>query len=189
MRILAVVALLAPATQEEYLPLREGTRWTYEVEDRSPEAADSPREVTAEAGEPRAIAGEGWTPVSNFLGYPECFLRATGSAIEFRIEAAESAPVLPILALPAQKGRSWTGTLGREEIRFLTEGEEDVEAGEARLRALHVSFTVASPEKHAGHAPTRGDLWFAPGIGIIRAQVTRDLDCHSASTKLFRLKR
>ncbi len=186
MRMLAILALLA---QEDYLPLQEGTRWTYAIEDRSPEAADSPREVTAEVGGAKAIAGEEWTPVSNFLGYPECFLRATGSAIEFKIEATENAPVLAILRLPARKGESWTGKLGKEELRFLTEGDEDVEAGETRLRALHVSFTVAAPEKHAGHAPTRGDLWFAPGTGIVRAQVTRDLDCHSASTKVYRLKR
>ncbi|MBI3854976.1 MAG: hypothetical protein HY293_04715 [Planctomycetes bacterium] len=62
-----------------------------------------------------------------------------------------------------------------------------IERGETRVKALHVEFT-ASIEKHAGHAPTHGDVWFSAGVGVVRAQLTTDLDCHTALTKVYQLK-
>ncbi len=188
MRILALAALAAFPVQEEYFPLKEGTRWTYAVEDRAADAAASASEVVSEVAGARAIGESEWTEVTRFLGYRSCWIRTTDAMIEMKAEATESAPALPLLKLPAKAGDTWTGTLGREEVRFTVGSGEEVETATSRVRALHVSFTVTAASKHEGHAATRGDLWFAAGTGIVRAQVTKDLDCHSAETKVYLLK-
>lgn len=188
MRILALAALVALPVQEEFLPLKEGTRWTYAVEDRAADAASTSSEVVSEVAGARAIGEAEWTEVTRFLGYRSCWIRCANGAIEMKAEATETAPILPLLKLPAKPGDTWTGTLGRDEVRFTVGSEEEVETATSRVRALHVSFTVTAPEKHAGHAATKGDLWFASGTGIVRAQVTKDLDCHSAETKVYLLK-
>jgi hypothetical protein len=184
MRVLALL-LLGTAAQDSYLPLREGARWTYEVEDRTPGAAEPMKDATAFVG---AARDDAWVEVANFLGYPKAFLRATAAAVEFRLEASENAPTLTLLKLPAKTRDAWTGSLGGEELRFTVAGEEMVEIGTRREKALHVTFGVVQPDLHAGHAATKGDLWFASGRGLVQAQVTTDLDCHSASMKVYRLK-
>ena len=188
MRTLVLAALAALPVQEDYLPLKEGTRWTYSVEDRSADAAASTSEVVSEVAGAMAIDGAEWTEVTRFLGYRSCWIRVADGAIDMKAEASEKAPVLTLLKLPAKAGDTWTGTLGREEVRITVGAEEEVETANSRVRALHVSFTVTAPVKHAGHPPTRGDLWFAAGTGIVRAQVTKDLDCHSAESKVYLLK-
>ncbi len=184
MRTIALIGLVLPV-QDPFFPLREGARWTYEVEDRTPGAAEPRKDVTAFVGRPRDGA---WVEVTRFLGYEKAFLRATETAVEFRLEETENAPVLTLLKLPAKGGETWTGTLGADELQFQVAGEEWLETGERREKAVHVAFGVAKPDLHAGHAATKGDLWFQPGRGLVRAQVTTDLDCHSASMKVYRLK-
>lgn len=181
-------ALGGLAAQESYLPLREGARWTYEVEDRSPGAAEPLKDVTAFVGAAREIGDASWIEVARFLGYDKAFLRATDQSIEFRLEAEENAPALTLLKMPAKPGESWTGKLAADELRFTVAGEELLEIGSRREKALRVTFGVSKPDLHAGHAATKGDLWFAAGRGLVRAQVTTDLDCHSAATKVYRLK-
>ena len=192
MRILALLLLaLSEAGRVEgdsYLPLREGARWTYEVEDRSPGAAEPLKDVTAFVGAAREIGDASWVEVAQFLGYEKSFLRATDAAIEFRLEAEANAPILTLLKLPAKPGDSWIGKLSVDELKFTVADEELLESGARREKALRVAFEVAKPALHAGHAATKGDLWFAAGRGLVRAQVTTDLDCHSASTQVYRLK-
>ncbi len=180
--------LLAAQASGDYLPLDPGTRWTYQVASESSQAPGAPepgRDVTAVVRDAAAPA-DGWTEVSNFLGYASCRVRATDAAVELRTEDVENAPVLTLLKLPARAGDAWTGALGKEEVAFVTGCEQTLDDGR---RALRVDFTVASAEKHAGHAATRGVLWFERGIGVVRASITKDLDCHSASTTVYRLKR
>lgn len=188
MRTIALLALLGSLADDPWMPLRQGARWTYEVEDRTPGAAEPLKEVTAFVGEPREIGDESWVEVSRFLGYEKAFLRTTDRAVEFRLEESETAPVLTLLKLPAKGGETWTGKLAADPLRFTVAGEELLETATGREKALHVAFEVEKPQLHAGHAATRGDLWFAPGRGLVRAQVTTDLDCHSASVKVYRLK-
>jgi hypothetical protein len=186
--MLSVAFVLATLTpQEEYLPLKDGTHWTYVVEDMGAEATEPAREVVAEVGGTAAAADPEWTAVSNYLGYRACWLRATADGVDLKIEARPQAPILKILKTSTKPGETWTGTLGKETLTFTMRGEETIERGDTRVKALHVEFT-ASAEKHAGHAPTRGDVWFAAGLGIVKAQLTTDLDCHTAATKVYTLK-
>jgi hypothetical protein len=183
MRAILVLAALLP--QDSYLPLKQGQQWTYVVRDVGAGASDPAREVVAEVG--AAESDPAWIPVSNYLGYRSCWLRSGPDGIELKLDAKADAPALTILKTSAKIGDTWTGTLGREQITFTRRGEESLERGETRVRALHVEFT-ASKEKHAGHAATHGDVWFAPGLGIVRAQLTTDLDCHTALSKVYELK-
>jgi hypothetical protein len=184
---MVISAILLLALQDAYLPLKEGTHWTYVVEDVGAEATEPAREVVAEVGAGDAAADPDWMAVSNYLGYRSCWLRATADGIELKIDPRAQAPILTILKTSAKPGETWTGTLGKEALTFTMRGEEIVERGETRIKALHVEFT-ASSEKHKGHAPTRGDVWFAAGLGIVKAQLTTDLDCHTALTKTYQLK-
>jgi hypothetical protein len=185
MRAILVLAALMP--QESYLPLKEGMQWTYVVEEVGAEASAPAREVVAEVGAAIEAPEADWMAVSNYLGYRSCWLRATGDGVDLKIEAKADAPVLTILKASAKTGDTWTGTLGRETVTFTLRGEDNVDRGNARVRALHVEFTAAK-DKHAGHTATHGDVWFASGVGIVRAQVTTDLDCHTALTKVYQLK-
>jgi hypothetical protein len=186
MRAILVLAALVP--QGSYLPLKEGTQWTYLVQDVGAEAGDaSPREVVAEVGGPSSESDPAWIPVSNYLGYRSCWLRSASGGIELKLDAKAGAPTLTILKASAKTGDTWTGTLGKEALTFTLRGEDRLERGQTLIQALHVEFT-ASPEKHAGHAATHGDVWFAAGVGVVRAQLTTDLDCHTALTKIYELK-
>lgn len=187
MRWAALLWLLSPGG--DYLPLEPGTRWTYEVTLESTQAPAAPepgRDVVAEVKAAASLPDGEWTEISNFLGYETCWVRTSGAAVEIRVEAVENAPTLPILKLPARAGDAWSGSLGREEASFTVAGEHTLDDGR---RALRVDFSVVSGEKHAGHAGTRGALWFERGAGLVKASLTRDLDCHSASTTVYRLKR
>ena len=187
MMLPAILVLAALAPQDAYFPLKDGTHWTYVVEDVGAEATEPAREVVAEVGGSAPSADPEWTAVSNYLGYRACWLRASADGIDLKIEARAQAPILTILKTSAKPGETWTGSLGKEALTFTMRGEETIERGETRIKALHVEFT-ASAEKHAGHAPTRGDVWFAAGLGIVKAQLTTDLDCHTAATKVYSLK-
>ena len=182
MRALLVLAALVP--QDSYFPLKDGTHWTYVVEEVGAEATVPAREVIAEVG---GEADPEWTAVSNYLGYRACWLRGTADGVDLKLEARAEAPILTILKTSAKAGETWSGTLGKETLTFTMRGEEPLERGETRVKALHVEFS-ASREKHAGHAPTHGDVWFAAGLGIVKAQLTTDLDCHTALTKVYSLK-
>jgi hypothetical protein len=185
MRALLVLAAVLP--QETYLPLKDGAHWTYLVEELGAAATAPAQEVVAEVGGAPPSADPDWMAVSNYLGYRACWLRATAAGVDLKIEARAEAPVLTIFKASAKTGETWTGSLGKEALTFTMRGEETLERGETRIQALHVEFT-ASAEKHAGHAPTRGDVWFAAGLGIVKAQLTTDLDCHTAMTKVYQLK-
>lgn len=185
----ALALLLAAQAGGDYLPLEPGTRWTYEVTSESSQAPAEPgeaREVVARVVEAAAPAGDGWVEMKDFLGYATSWVRSTDGAVELRAEAGEAAPVLALLTLPARAGDTWTGALGREAVVFTVGGEQPLDDGR---RALRVDFTVAAPEKHAGHAGTRGALWFERGTGLVKASLIKDLDCHTASTTVYRLKR
>jgi hypothetical protein len=181
MRVVLLLAAVLP--QDSYLPLKDGALLTYVVEDVGAEATAPAREVIAEVGS----AEPDWMPVSNYLGYKSCWLRETSEGIQFKLDAKPEAHAITILKPSAKPGETWTGTLGKETLTFTLRGEETVERGDTKVQALHVEFT-ASAKKHAGHTPTQGDVWFAAGLGIVRAQVTTDLDCHTATTKVYRLK-
>lgn len=179
MSLAALWLLLSPGG--DYLPLEEGTRWTYEVGSESTQAPGAPepaRDVVAVVRAAAALPDGDWTEISNFLGYETCWIRASEAGLELRVEAVENAPTLPILKLPARSGDAWSGSLGREDVAFVTAGEHTLDDGR---RALRVDFTVA--EK------TRGTLWFERGAGLVKAAITKDLDCHTASTTVYRLKR
>lgn len=183
---LAAILLAAPAAGD-WLPLEPGTRWTYDVTaeaSQAPAAPEDARQVVAEIKTP-AVTSDDWTEVSNFLGYANCWLRTTESAVELRAESGADAPVLALLKLPARAGDSWKGALGPEEVAFTTGAEQTLEDGG---RALRVDFQVTAAERHAGHAETRGSLWFRRGTGLVKASLTKDLDCHSASTTVWRLR-
>lgn len=181
LKALLLAAALLP--QDGWLPLKEGTRWTYVVEDVGAEASGAAKEVVAEVGGTESD----WIAVSNYLGYGTCWLRTAGDGIDLKLDPKAEAPVLTILKGGAKVGDTWTGTLGRETVTFTLRGEETLERGETRVKALHVEFSAAK-DKHAGHAATRGDVWFAAGVGVVRAQLTTDLDCHTALTKVYQLK-
>jgi len=184
----AILVLAALVPQDAYLPLKEGAHLTYVVEDVGAEATAPAREVVAEVGggaEP--AADPEWTAISNYLGYRACWLRATADGVDLKIEAKAEAPVLTILKTSAKTGETWTGTLGKETLTFTMRGEETIERGDTRIKTLRVEFT-ASSEKHKGHAPTHGDVWFAAGLGVVKAQLTTDLDCHTATSKVYSLK-
>jgi len=183
MRAILVLAALIP--QDSYLPLRQGQQWTYVVQDVGAEASDPAREVVAEVG--ASETDPAWIPVSNYLGYRSCWLRSGADGIDLKLDGKADAPTLTILKTSAKTGDTWTGTLGKEQVTFTSRGEDTLERGETRVRTLHVEFT-ASKEKHAGHAATHGDVWFASGVGVVRAQVTTDLDCHTALSKVYELK-
>jgi len=182
----AILLLAALLPQESYLPLKDGDRWTYVVQDVGAEASPA-AEVVAQVGASARDDGEGWTQVSNYLGYRTCWLRSTGAGVDLKLDAKEGAAVMTILKASAKTGDTWTGSLGKESLTFTLRGEDQIEQGDTRVKALHVEFT-ASADRHAGHTPTKGDVWFAPGLGIVRAQVTTDLDCHTSTTKVYSLK-
>jgi hypothetical protein len=181
MKLFAALALLVPTN--DYLPLKPGANVTYQVEDVGAEAVNPPADVVAEVA---SSEGE-WLEVSNYLGYRHCWLRSTEAGVDLKLEAKSDAPAVTILKPSAKVGETWTGSFGRETLTFTLRGEERIERGDTRVEALHVEFTAAA-ERHPGHQPTRGDVWFAPGLGVIRAQVTTDLDCHTATSKVYTLK-
>jgi hypothetical protein len=181
MRAMLLAAALLP--QDAWLPLQEGARWTYVVEDVGAEASGGSKEVVAEVG---GVESE-WIAVSNYLGYRRCWLRATAEGVDLKIDPKPEAAVLTILKTSARAGDTWKGTLGKETVTFTLRGEEALERGDTRVKALHVEFSAAV-EKHPGHTATHGDVWFAAGIGVVRAQLTTDLDCHTSLTKVYQLK-
>ncbi|HLF95132.1 MAG TPA: hypothetical protein VJB14_16810 [Planctomycetota bacterium] len=189
MKTVALLLACAAPVQDDFLPLREGARWTYAVEERAADAAETNRDVVTEVRGLRAIGETEWTEISDFLGYSTCFLRVTASGIDLKVEASDAAPVLTLLKRPLREGDTWKGTLGKEEVTFTTGPEERVELGDRVLKAVRVTFAISEPRKHQGHAATHGDLWFAAGLGIVKAQVTKDLDCHSGTTTVYRLKK
>jgi len=184
MRSILILAVLLP--NDAYLPLKEGARWIYQVEDVGAEAVNPAADVVAEVGASKD-ADEGWMQISNYLGYRTCWLRATETTVELKLEAKADAPTMTILKSRAKTGETWTGSLGREALTFTLRGEDLLELGDRRLKALHVDFSAAA-DRHPGHAPTRGDVWFAEGLGVVRAQMTTDLDCHTATSKVYTLK-
>lgn len=177
-----VLALLLSG--DGWLPLEPGTRWTYEVREDGPAAPDGAARVVAEVGDTRLLAGHPWTEIRSFLGYERCWVRSTDAGIELRAEPSDEAPSLVILKPDARAGDSWTGTLGREDVTFIAKATELLE-GRTTLR---VSFAVTRPELHAGHPPTEGDLWFERGTGLVRARITKDLDCQATGGTLWILK-
>lgn len=179
---MAVAILLSLLAQNEYLPLRDGDRLAYTIEDVGAVDPSPAREVVAEAR-----SGADWIPVSNYLGYSRCWLRSTPEQVELKLEDREAAPSIVILKSGAKVGETWTGSFGKDELTFTMRGEVSLEHGDRRLRALQVEFSAA-PAKHAGHDATRGDVWFAAGLGIVRAQITSDLDCHTSTSKVYALK-
>ena len=165
---------------QAYLPLEPGTRWVYEVRSEStlaPEAPEPARELSVDVGGAAALPDGEWTELTNFLGYARCWVRAGDAAVELRVEAVEHAPVLPILKLPARAGDAWSGALGAEEVAFTVAGEQTLDDGR---RALRVDFQIADR--------VRGALCFERGVGLVKASITKDLDCHSASTTVYRLQ-
>lgn len=165
----------------DYLPLEPGAGWVYEVSSASglaPEAPESARDVRVEVRGAAALPDGEWTELSNFLGYARCWVRAGESGVELRAEAVEHAPVLPILKLPARPGDTWSGSLGPEEVVFSAAGERAMDDGR---RALQVEFQIADR--------VRGALFFERGVGLVKAAITKDLDCHSGATTVYRLKR
>jgi len=189
MKTALVTALLTVAGGESYLPLPEGGRWTYAVEEQSADAAQSLSVVVTEVSGTKAIGDADWVEVKSFLGYSTAYVRVTGEKVELRLDSSETAPILTLLQLPPREGDQWKGTLGREEVTFTAGAPERVEVGDRMAKAVRVHFTVANEARHSGHAPTHGDLWFEAGTGIVRAQLTQDLDCHSGTTTVYRLKR
>ncbi len=184
MKAILLLAVLLP--NEGYLPLKEGARWTYQVEDVGAEAVHPAADVVAEVGASKD-ADEGWMQISNYLGYRNCWLHATDKTVEIKLDAAADAPTMTILKSTAKTGETWTGSLGRETLTFTLRGEDLLEVGDRRVKALHVEFSAAA-DRHPGHAPTRGDVWFAEGLGVVKAQLTTDLDCHTATSKVYTLK-
>jgi hypothetical protein len=189
MKTCALLALLALAPQDDLFPLREGAQWTYAVEEQAADASQSAKEVVTQVRGLKAIGDVEWTEVAEFLGYPSCFLRATASGVDLKVEATDAAAVLTLLKLPVHEGDHWKGTLGHDEVTFTTGPEERVELSDRVLKAVRVTFTISEPKKHQGHSPTHGALWFAAGVGIVKAQVTKDLDCHSGTTTVYSLKK
>jgi hypothetical protein len=181
MRLIVALALLV--SNNDYLPIRAGTNMTYHVEDVGAEAVNPPVDVVAEV----ASSADEWLEVSNYLGYRHCWLRGNEGGVDLKLEARADAPVLTILKTSAKVGETWSGSLGRETLTFTLRGEERLERGDTRVLALHVEFTAAVGQ-HPGHQPTRGDVWFAAGLGVVKAQVTTDLDCHTATSKVYTLK-
>jgi hypothetical protein len=165
----------------DYLPLEPGAGWVYEVSSENglaPEAPGSARDVRVEVRGAAALPDGEWTELSNFLGYARCWVRAADDGLELRAEAVEHAPVLPILKPLARPGDTWSGALGTEEVAFTAAGERTMDDGR---RALQVDFQVADR--------ARGVLCFERGVGLVKAAITKDLDCHSGSTTVYRLKR
>src|SRR6185295_11896732 len=144
MRLILLLAALAP--QDSYLPLQDGAKLTYVVEDLGAAATEPAREVVARVEE---AADPDWTAVSNYLGYRSCWLKAGANGVHLKVDAKADAPVLTILKTSAKTGETWTGSLGRETLTFTLRGEETLEQGDTRIQALHVEFTAAK-DKHAG---------------------------------------
>lgn len=185
MGILALAALLSG---DAWLPLDPGTRWTYEVAEPGAGAPDSPGRVTAEVGPARPLEGEPWIELRRFLGYDRCFVRSSDAGLELRLDEADGAPTLVFFKPDARSGESWTGTLGDEDVTFTAGGPEALEDDGRRWTAQRVTFRVTRPDLHAGHAPTEGDLWFARGTGLVRARITKDLDCQATSATVWSLR-
>src|SRR5438105_4523342 len=101
MKILAILLACAPLApldpargkQDEFLPLKEGTRWTYAVEEQAADASATNRDIVTEVRGLKAIGETEWTEVSDFLGYTSCFLRVTATGVELKIESTEKAPI------------------------------------------------------------------------------------------------
>jgi len=189
MKTLALLGIAALAAQEDFLPLREGARWTYSVEEQAADAAQTSHDVVTEVRGTKSIGDSEWVEVADFLGYKTGFVRVTGSGVDLKLETTDAAPALTLLKLPLKEGDHWKGTLGKEEVSFTTGPEERVELADRVVKAVRVNFTVSDGKKHEGHAPTHGDLWFEAGTGIVKAQLTKDLDCHSGTTTVYRLKK
>jgi hypothetical protein len=181
MRLIVALALLVP--NPDYLPLKAGASVTYQVEDVGAEAVNPPADVVSQV----ASSGDDWLEVSNYLGYRRCWLRSTDAGVDLKLEAKPDAAILTILKTSAKAGETWTGSFGRETLTFTLRGEERIDRGDTRVDALHVEFSAAT-DKHPGHQPTRGDVWFAAGLGVVKAEVTTDLDCHTAMSKVYTLK-
>lgn len=187
MKLVCLIPVLGLLGQGDPLPLREGSSWTYVVEERTAEAVTSSRETEARIGAAREIGGVRWIEVTHWLGYERCWLRAAKDSIQLRLETAEEAPALTIVRLDAKAGTEWTGTLGDKTLKFRLEGRQDVSFGEKQVSALHVSIAFGGHEGHSHPAP-RGSFRFAEGIGILEARLVKDLDCHSAETRVYRLR-
>ena len=189
MKMLALLGLAAFAFQEDFLPLKEGARWTYSVEEQAADAAQSSHDVVTEVRGSKSIGDVEWVEVADFLGYKSGYLRVSGSGIDLKLETTDRAPVLTLLKLPLKEGDHWKGSLGKEEVTFTTGPEERVELADQVVKAVRVNFIVSDGKKHEGHSPTHGDLWFQAGTGMVKAQLTKDLDCHSGTTTVYRLKK
>jgi hypothetical protein len=181
MEILLAAAILA----QDYLPVPAESRTAFVVEDLGAEAAEAPREVVAESG---AADADGWVPVRGFLGYERAWIREKDGVVEFRIDPEAGAPALVLLKSAAGPGGTWTGSLGREALSFTLRGEQAFELGDERVTALHVAFRVSEPDRHRGHEGSHGDLWFVAGRGLVQAELTKDLDCHTHLTRRWRAR-
>jgi len=146
---------------EEYMPLGEGNRWTYEVRlDADYFDADMTVERAASVGSAR-----GWLLASD-LG--QCRMAwSDGELIAAELAGTTYAPPVPLFA---ESGREWSGVVTTPTTKSaatarLQRSKEDLKIAGRTYGTVKCVLTLeGSGEK------TQLTTWFFPGLGILRQE-------------------
>ncbi|MBI2899509.1 MAG: DUF3108 domain-containing protein [Planctomycetes bacterium] len=181
------IALLG-ALQDDLCPLREGTVLTYETRERSC-GADRLKEQACSVVGTHSIANRDWFEVSNFLFYEKAYLRAGDDGLEFRAPEYGDHTLL-LFKKGARAGDAWECALtDRETARFRYESQETVEVPAGTYRAYRVSFTISPKRRSSVSRESTGEIWIAPGAGVVKGHIVRNPECDGSSTLSFSLKK
>lgn len=179
-------ALVLP--QDDLCPLREGMALTYEVKERTG-TAESLRDRISTVSGTRAFGGDDWLEVSDFLFYEKAYLRVGPEGFEFRAPEYGEHTLL-LFKKGARAGDSWSCDLSDEErVHYRVEADETVDVPAGRYQAYRISFLISETRKRAVGPEAEGAIWFAPGTGIVKGWINREIDCQAGVSRSFALKK
>ncbi|GIV02509.1 MAG: hypothetical protein D6724_04110 [Armatimonadetes bacterium] len=204
----ADVETSAPAKGSAFdlLPLKQGNRWTYEVESTTTDARGSVLAVGLRTWEVESVKeGDGWKEaiIKELTDQGELVntydVRVTADTIAFKSitqggKKYTIQPPLPICKWPMKQGEQiqWTGTGITQDpnLKLKTtitfQGEMEVDTAEGREKAYRVEI-ISEPADGSNSPASRSIYWFKPGVGVVR-NVDTQLGRNMARKTILRLK-
>ncbi len=174
MRLLPLALLVSAAgVGPSYLPLEAGNRWVYAKSCRGQNQGEVTVEAKAlpeEKGASRfALAGRLIMDDSSFANLV-CWTDERGVWIRRTEKKAPADEAILLLKLPAKVGETWTVEVkdweGKAKVdwKFEIAAEAKIHVPAGDFDTLRVRWTVETG--------LFLDMWFAPGTGIVRQEVT-----------------
>jgi len=170
-----VSALLLPSlalTQEKktttnYLPLKVGNTWNYEVKAGGMEIAASQKVTKIEKKDGKDVATIETTIAGQSIN--EQMSSTEKGIYRHSYQGVDVDPPILIMQLPVKKGDTWTSKfkiMGQElSASMKTEGEEKVTVPAGKYDAV-----VISMEMELMGQKITSKSWFAPNVGIVKQQ-------------------